>query len=68
MVMSDQPTSSPDDDAPENPKVRHMEEAAMAAGSQPSGKTAKIGTWIILAVLGLCVIVALVAIVVRMLR
>jgi uncharacterized protein HemX len=66
--MSDQPTSSPDDDAPENPEVRHMEEAAMATRSQPSGRTAKVGSWIILAVLGLCLIVALVVIVSRMRR
>jgi hypothetical protein len=40
----------------------------MATRSQPSGKTAKIGSWIILAVLGLGLIVALVVIVAMMQR
>ena len=91
--MSDQPISSPHEDAPdaeqpdsvptpeqllpdgdradaagESPEVRQMADQALASGSQPRGKTAKTGSWLILAVLGLCLLVALVAILARMLR
>jgi hypothetical protein len=59
------PGGDGDDDAAESPEVRQMEDQALATGSQPGGKTAKVGSWIILAVLGLCLIVALVVIAAR---
>ena len=57
-----------DDDAAESPEVRQMEGQALATGTQPRGKTAKVGAWIILAILGLCLIVALVVIVAKVLH
>jgi cobalamin biosynthesis Mg chelatase CobN len=62
------PGGDKDDDAAESPEVRQMEEEAVARRSQPSGKTAKAGSWIILAVVGTCLIVALVVVVARFLR
>jgi uncharacterized protein HemX len=62
------PGGDGDDDTAESPEVRQMEDQAVATGTQPQGKTAKVGSWIILAVLGLCLIVALAVIVARFRR
>jgi hypothetical protein len=62
------PEGDKDEDAGESPEVRQMEAEALSHRSQPAGKTAKIGSWIILGVLGLCLLGGLVVIVARLLR
>jgi hypothetical protein len=61
-----EPPDTPD--APEGLDVRQMEAQAIAHRSQPAGKTARIGSWIILTILALCLISGLVVIVTRLLR